>query len=234
MEMKGVLFMEFVNVNTLKENDVIKFINPNRTLFDGRVKKISNDFLGIVIYTNQATYMELSKDQSIQLILVYNHKAIKCASIILGSKQNGFEQAIIISIPKIILGIERREFERIPIVMEIDYSPLPDESNYEKLSAVEQRYFRCFRKTYTVDISAGGVNLIILKDDIATNFALLSISLKDENIITLCKKVRTDSMSDNKYNKIAFMYNDIQHYHRQLILDFVSEKSKEINKSEVV
>ena len=41
-------------------------------------------------------------------------------------------------------------------------------------------------------------------------------------------------MNDSKHNKVAFTYDDVLEGHRQLIFDFVSEKYKEINKSEMV
>lgn len=221
-----MIVIEVLDVNTIKENDIIKFINLNKTLVDGKIKKVSNDYLGITINTKQDTYKELSKGQTIELILVREHEALKCTSVIIGSKQNGFEQAIIISIPKLILGIERREFERIHIVMNMEYSPLPFEIDYDNLSSVEAKYFRRFRKTYTLDISAGGVSFNISKYDPDNNFALVNLFIKDEKITTLCKKVRTEVLSDSTYNKVAFKFTDIKGTDRQLILDYILEKSK--------
>ncbi|MBC8059786.1 MAG: PilZ domain-containing protein [Clostridiaceae bacterium] len=224
--------MEFIDINTLKENDIVKFINPNKTLVDGRIRKVSKECVGITINTRQDAYREFSQNQCIELILVRKHEALRCTSVILGSKQTGFEQAVIISLPKLVLGIDRREFERISIVMKIEYSPLPCEVEYESLSKVEQRYFRSFRKTYTIDISAGGVNFILSRDEEVSNFVLVALSVKDENILVLCKKIRVETMEDPRHKKVAYKYNDIKKQHRQLILDFVSEKSKELNNKE--
>lgn len=219
--------MGIIDISTIKENDVVKFVTPNKTLFDGIIKKVSNNYLGIKIDTRQDTFEKLNKDQSVKLILVHEHQAIKCSSIILGCNQSDFEQAVIISIPEIILGIERREFERLPIIMDMEYSPLPLQGNYQSLNSVEAKYFRSLKKTYTVDISAGGVYFIVSKNEIDSKFALVSLSLRNEKIITLCEKIRTDNISDSKHNRVAFKYNDIKSEHRQFILDFISEKSKE-------
>lgn len=223
--------MGIIDINTIKENDIVKFITPNKTLFDGTIKKVSDNYLGIKIDTRQNTFIRLNKDQSIKLILVHERQATKCTSVILGCNQSDFEQAIIISIPEIILGIDRREFERLPIVMDIEYSPLPFQANYQSLKNVEAKYFRSLKKTYTVDISAGGVYFIVSKNEIDSKFALVSLSLRNEKIITLCEKIRTDNINDSKHNRVAFKYNDIKVHHRQLILDFISEKSKENNNS---
>jgi c-di-GMP-binding flagellar brake protein YcgR len=227
--------MDIIDVKAIKENDIVKFINPNKTMIDGQIKKVSNDFLGITINIRQSTYIELKKDQFIELILVYGHEAIRCSSIILGSKQSGIEQVILISIPKLILRIQRREFQRVAVVMDIEYSPLPDVAeDYKNLSSIERRYFRSFRRAHTIDISAGGVQIAIPRNEIDSKFALISLLVRDEKVIILGRKIRTDHMHDSKHNKVAFTYDDVTEKHRQLIFDFVSEKCKEINKNEMV
>ncbi len=218
--------MKIIDVNTIKEKDIVKFIAPNKTLVDGTIKKVSNDFLGITIDTRQDTSIWLNKNQFIELILIHEHEAIKCSSVILGSTQNDFEQVVIITIPRLILVINRRKFERLPIVMDMEYSLLPTEMNYQNLSNVDQKYFRYFKKTYTIDISAGGVYFIVSKDEIDSKFAIVTLSLGNEKIIALCEKIRTDLINDSRHNRVAFKYNDINANHRQLILDFISEKSK--------
>ncbi len=219
--------METIDVNSIKENDIVKFITPNKKLVDGIIRKISKDFLGVTINTRQDSYIILNKNQFVDLILANDRKAVKCTSVILGCTQNDFEQAIIISIPKVILGIDRREFTRLPIVMDIEYSPLPLEATYDKLSSVESKYFRYFKKTYTINISAGGVYFIVSNNEVDSKLALISLSLRDEKIVSLCEKVRTDNADDMKHQKVAYRFNDIKTDHRQLILDFISEKSKE-------
>lgn len=219
--------METININNIKENDIVKFITPNKKLVDGIIRKISKDFLGVTINTRQDSYIMLNKNQFVDLILANDRKAVKCTSVILGCTQNDFEQAIIISIPKVILGIDRREFTRLPIVMDIEYSPLPLEATYDKLSNVESKYFRYFKKTYTINLSAGGVYFIVSNNEVDSKLALISLSLRDEKIVSLCEKVRTDNADDMKHQKVAYKFNDIKTNHRQLILDFISEKSKE-------
>ena len=217
--------MGILDINIIKENDIVKFITSNKTLVDGIIKKISSEYLGITISTTQDDFILLNKGKSINLIFIHDREAIKCTSIILGCTQNDFEQAVIISIPTIILIIDRREFERLPIVMGIEYSLLPSEANYLNLNDVEAKYFRSFKKAYTVNISAGGIYFVISKNETDSKFALVSLSLKKEKVITLCEKVRTDHADDSNHYKVSYKYNDIKTHHRQLILDFVSEKS---------
>lgn len=219
--------MECFDVSTIEVNSIVKFINSDKTLFDGQVKIIANNCLGIKINVNQNKVRQLNKDEVIEIIIIQKKELIKCRSIVLGNKINDLEQFVIINEPKPIFITERRKFERLPIVMDIEYSPLSLEKDYDSLSNVNPKYFRLFKKAYTVDISAGGVNTVILKDENIGKFALVSLVLKNEKITSLCSKVRVDVIKDSKYNNIALEFFDIKEEHRQLILDFVSYKLKE-------
>lgn len=219
--------MENINIDMVKENSVVKFINEGKVLFDGQVMKVDKNCLGIVINVNQNTYKEFKINENIQLIFVYENQAIKCGATIIGSKISENEQAIIIDMPIVLFKIERREYERIDLVMDVEYARLPEGIEYEKLSAIDPVYFRHYKKTYTIDISAGGVNIVTPIKDKDSKFVLLAFSISENNITTLCGMVRSESMKDGKHKKMAYKFLDIEKEHRQLILDFVNTKTKE-------
>lgn len=218
--------MQCIDLSFIKVNDIFKFINSDKTLFDGIVKKVFDNCIGIVINTKQEKYKNFNKGQFIEFIVIHENEAIRCMSTVLGCKQDGIELSIIISIPKFISGIERREFKRLPIIMDIEYSPLPDGRSYDCLKDVEAMYFRCLKRTYTIDISGGGICFMVSKDDLPLKFSLVTFTLKNDKITTICKEIRTENTNDFKYNKIGFEYYYIEKQQRQLILDFVSQKSK--------
>lgn len=218
--------MQCIDLNFIKVNDIFKFINPDKTLFDGTVKKVFDNCIGIVVNTKQKEYKSFNKGQFAEFIVIHDNEALRCLSTILGCKQDGFELSLIIDIPKFISGIERREFQRLPIIMDIEYSPLPDTGSYNSIKDVEAMYFRCLRKTYTIDISGGGICFMVSKDDLPLKLSLVTFTLKNDKITTICKEIRTENTNDFKYNKIGFKYYFIEKQQRQLILDFVSQKSK--------
>ncbi|MBU3161568.1 PilZ domain-containing protein [Clostridium frigoris] len=223
--------MDIVGIN---ENDVVKLINSNKSLVNGKVVKISHDYLGIKINNKQDAHIELKKGESIELIFIYSHEAMRCSSGILGVQKKGNEQYIIISTPVLIYKIERRKFERVSVILEAEYSPLYDDEDYKELKDVDTRYFRFFRKTYTVNISAGGVCIVIPKSELNSKFALVNLTIKNETITILCTNVRVTAMNDNTHNKVDYEYKDITEKHRQLILDFVAQKSKQANKDKII
>ena len=223
---RGAIVMD---TKAIKENDIVKVINPNKTMVDGQIMKVSSDYLVIKMSIKQNAYINLYKDQLIELILIYMNEAIRCNSVILGSKQEGSIQIIIISIPKLIFKIQRREFERLPIVIPADYLALPSGVDFKNINDFEQTYSRLLKKAYTIDISAGGVNMSIRKNEEFNTSVIIIFSISNEKIISLCRRVRTDPTNDSFYDNVAFMYDDIKDQHRQLILDFVTEKLKRSN-----
>lgn len=223
-----------LDLKEINENDAVKLINSNKSLVNGQVVKTSDDYMGIKINVKQDTYIELKKGEPIELIFIHSHAAMRCSSFILGVQKKGTEQYIIISTPALIYKIQRREFERVSVLLEAEYSPLSDDEEYKKLKDVDSKYFRFFRRTYTMDISAGGICIVILKSELDSKFALVNLTIKNEEITILCKKVRVAAMNDNNHNKVAYQYEDITEKHRQLILDYVAQKSKETTTNKVI
>ena len=76
--------------------------------------------------------------------------------------------------------------------------------------------------------------IVILKSELNSKFALVNLAIKNEKVTILCKKVRVDAMNDNNHNKVAYEYADITEKHRQLIFDFVSQKSEETNDVKII
>ena len=222
--------MEAIDINSLNENDIVKLVAPNKMLFDGLIKKVASNCIGITVDITQDTYFDLSVNKHIEIIFIYVDNAIKCSAQILGSKFTGNEQALLISIPKFLLKIERRQYDRLPIVLDIEYKPLLEEPHEKKLNYIEQKYFRNLKKTYSIDISAGGISFVTLKTELCCDFTIVILTLKNEKITSLCRKIREETMTDLKHNKVAFEFKDLNRNHRQLIWDFVDEKSKEKNK----
>jgi c-di-GMP-binding flagellar brake protein YcgR len=216
--------MNFLDISKLFENDIAKLINADRALFDGELKKVDDSCLGIAIKTNQKNYTILHTEQIIELIIAYEKEAFRCRAKIIGSKFTDSDQYILITKPEIILQIKRRDFERLPIVLEVKYAFLPPDTEYKKLSDIRNPHFRRFEKAYTIDISAGGIYIAASKMKSESNYALIVFTMDDTEIISLCYKLRTVPSSDGWHENIAFKYLDIPNEHRELIDQFVHKK----------
>jgi c-di-GMP-binding flagellar brake protein YcgR len=71
------------------------------------------------------------------------------------------------------------------------------------------------------------VYFVLPKIESDSKLAIISLNIKSEKIISLCEQIRLDHTDDNKHQRAAYKFNDIKTNHRQLILDFVSEKLKD-------
>lgn len=214
--------MGYINKDCINNDSIIKIIVDDKELVDCNVKLIDESYLGISLPKKQ----RLEGINTIQLVLVEDSKLLKCKSNVLGSKISNFEQLFLISIPEIIMEIERRKFQRIPLVTTVEYSFLPDDTIYHSLIEVTPVHYRLLKKSFTVDISAGGISIIVPKTETVGKFVLLTLQIKFEKIITLCRTVRAVPTEDKINSNVAFEYIDIKPRQRQLILDFVNEKCK--------
>lgn len=214
--------MDYIDISSINENSIIKIITNDKNLVLGNIKLIDKNYLGISLPKKQ----RMENASTIELVLIENEKLVKCKANVLGSKITDLEQVFLISIPEIITIIERRKFERISLVTPVEYSLLPENIDYNSIQQVNPMYYRLLKKTYSVDISAGGINIVTPRTEIISPFALITLQVNFEKIVTIGRSVRTCSTDDDLHNHTAFEYVDIKARHRQLILDYINEKVK--------
>ena len=103
---------------------------------------------------------------------------------------------------------------------------MPEKNTYERISKVESIWLKKMKRSFTVDISAGGISLITYEKQTKEKQAVVSFNLNGEKILALCNVVRIEEISKNK--KTAMKYVDIKKEHVQLIDSYVLEKTKEV------
>lgn len=216
--------MEALDLSIVKQGDAINFINSDKTLFSGTIVKEYKGCLAVAVSIKQNNYRKLHEKEQFELIYASKDKALRCSSAVLGSSFNNDLQILLITTPKVIAAIERRQFKRLQTVIDIDYCFLPEKNNYERISKVEPLWLKKMKKTFTVDISAGGVSLITYEKHPKQKQAIISFNINNEKIVALCNVVRVEDANNNK--KTALKYIDIKKEHVQLIDSYVLEKLK--------
>jgi c-di-GMP-binding flagellar brake protein YcgR len=218
--------MDLLDVSILREGDTVNLINTNKTLFIGIVKKEYKGCLGIAIDITQDNYRSIKEREEIEFIIAFKHQAIRCRTAVIASSFSKNVQLLLLLAPRVIATIERRQFKRLQTLIDIDYCFLPKTSSYERLSRVEPIWFKKMKRSFTVDISAGGICLITYEKDINETQAIISLSIKDKEINALCSVIRVEEPGSDKNKKTALKYIDMERSHIQLIDSFVLEKSK--------
>ncbi|MDP4144530.1 MAG: PilZ domain-containing protein [Bacillota bacterium] len=214
--------MEILNINDLKTDQKIHFISNNNKFFDGVIKSIHEGFFVVQISTIQENYNLISAGQQVDFIVANDLKAYRCHSKVLNCKVGDNLQAALMETPETVNVIERRQYKRIQCVLEVSYYILPDNQKYTKLEQVPSMLFKKMKRTFTVDISGGGVKLISYDNAITAQFVLVSIKLNTE-IFAISSVVRVE---DNTKNcKLALKYECIKEEDRRQILDYVQKRS---------
>jgi PilZ domain. len=218
--------MDLLDISVIKTGDIVNFIN-NRNLFLGVVKKEYKGCLAITIDVKQSNYRVIQENQDIDFILAFKHEAMRCISKVIASSVTGDIQMVLLSAAKIVAVIERRQFKRLQTLLDIDYCFLPEGENYDHLIKIEPIWFKKLKRSFTVDISAGGICLITYENTMKDARALISFNIKNNPITALCSVVRVEQANDQKNLKTAMRYIDIDSNCIRLIDSYVLEKTKE-------
>lgn len=180
----------------LAVNDKIEVISDNKE-YKSNVQDINEEYISISVPVSEGKYAVLNKEDIISVIYVNKNNTYKFESKIIGRKVEKIP-IILISLPKKIVKIQRREFVRIPLIQDINYKcfkdVVPDKKTIKAI--VENNLLK--GEGHLVDLSGNGMKIKI-SDDVSIGDVIISkISLKDEDIIVKGKIVRIQKDYDNR------------------------------------
>lgn len=212
--------MENFKTMDLKINKQIQFMH-DKVFFSGKVVKKWDRFLGIMISNLQDNLKIFNINEIANFFIVFEEEAYWCNSTVIGHKSDDYSQLMILEQPKVINKIERRNSPRISAILDIEYCFLPD--NIYELSKVTQGYQRIKKKTFSVDISTGGIALITYEKIEKGKLLFLSFKMK-ENIISVCSVVRSEVNQGDTNFKTVLKFVDIDVNNRNIINEYVNKK----------
>ncbi|MFL0198397.1 flagellar brake protein [Clostridium sp. WILCCON 0269] len=212
--------MENFKINDLRVNKQIQFMNDKLFLV-GKIIKVEDKFLGVMVSNLQDNFKIFNVNEIANFFVVFEEEAYWCNSTVIGCRSGDYFQLIILKQPKVINKIERRKSPRIPAILDIEYCFLPD--NIGELSKVTQKYKRMKKKTFTIDISIGGIALITYEKIEKGKLLFLSFKIK-ENIGLVCSVARSEASEGNANFKTALKFVDINVNHRNIIDRYISER----------
>lgn len=219
--------MENFEITDLKINKQIQFINDKMFLV-GKVIKIIDKFLGVKISNLQDNFKIFSVNEIVKFFIVFEEEAYWCNSKVIGCKSDDCSQLMILEPPKVINRIERRKSPRIPAILDIEYCFLPD--NIGEIGKVTQGHQRIKKKTFTIDISRGGIALITYEKIEIGKLLFLSFNIR-ENIICICSVVRSEANQMGTNFKTALKFVDMDVKHQNIINEYINKKRNLNNNS---
>ncbi|WP_446897184.1 flagellar brake domain-containing protein [Clostridium sp. LBM24168] len=202
----------------------IEFVNGKK-FFEGIVIKVYDNCFAVNVPVDQDNYSTVKLDDTVNYLVAYKDRAFKCQSKILGLKLGDKFSLLIIDNPNILNSIERRRYPRIKAVMDIGYYFINDNLEYKKIQEVPKAYFSKVKKTFSIDLSSNGINIITYEDKVTPKYALVSLFIK-EKIDILCSIVRSEYDEKNKNYRTAMHFEDLDSNKWQYIDEFVHSKLK--------
>jgi c-di-GMP-binding flagellar brake protein YcgR len=218
--------MDEIVLKNLNLFEQTQFIMKNE-LYDGKILKKYDECLAIKIYILQDNYVPFQVNDVANYILISENEALRCTSKVLGSTVDDNFNVVLLEKPKLVNKIERREHPRLKIVKDIEYCFLPNRADFKSIDEISYRYYSKLKKTFTIDLSSGGVSLITYESNSNADNALIKLHLdEDIDIDALCTIIRVEQ-NDNNYNyKTALKFKEIDQAKVKLINNFVNKNLK--------
>lgn len=217
--------MDVIDVSSFYSKQELEFINSEKKLFKGSVLTIIKNYIAVNISILEENYTQLLIDQKVEFLAVFGRTALRCSAIVRDSRFENGNNLIILDAPKIIKKIERREYERAYVNIDVDYNFLPPDFIHNSLKSVPYYYLKKMKQSKTIDISGSGIYLKMPESAPIGTFCAVSFYISNK-ITALCSVVRIDRGLDVNSHNIAFKIEDIEEPSRIEIVNFVKNTNK--------
>jgi c-di-GMP-binding flagellar brake protein YcgR len=212
----------------LSINSKIEIIENGET-YRSNVQDVSDKAIVIDIPISGNKYYLLHEGLTIEFFTCIKKEFYKCRATVIAKRSQSNLQLALLSAPEVLERIQRREYFRLPISLDVKYYPLPEGRVFTQLSDVPQGYFKEMIKTFTVDLSGGGAKIVTREKLSPNRFVLINLSIPEE-IFILCSVVRTETDVINKNYKVALKFISLDEKDREKIIRFIFIKSREQSK----
>lgn len=209
-------------------NDKIEIVEKGRT-YKSLIQDIEADsiFIGVPIHEYRSYPMH--KGANLEYYVNSNKEIYKCSSKVLGRRTENNVQLVKLSIPENPVKVQRREYFRLPIVMDIKYHVLPHGRVYSDLKDVPVGYFKQMKKSVTLDLSGGGMKAILNEEVKNEGFIIVSFNIPEE-VTLLASVVWCQRNNEDKNYKAALKFEYIDESLRDKIIRFIFSKFRNQSK----
>ncbi|EET84977.1 type IV pilus assembly PilZ [Clostridium carboxidivorans P7] len=193
--------MEKLVLKNLSLFEQMQFI-IKKEFYDGTVLKKYDECLAIRVCTLQDNYVPFEVNEQVNYILASENEALRCTSKVIGSKLDSNYNIILLETPTLINKIERRQNPRLKVIKDIEYYFLPSKAEINNLNEISASYYAKLKKSFTIDLSAGGVCLVTYENNFDSKEAIINLHL-DEPISALCTVIRVEENDNGSNYKAA-------------------------------
>lgn len=201
-----------------KEVDNVKSLTTFvKDEFEGEIIQIYKN--NLVVEVDSKDKALIKENEKLNIRITKGKNAYECSLKVLGIKDEGEKLLIVLSIPVIERKVDRRRFFRISLKFMARYCIIP-KGDYRTLLDIPSGCFLKTKKTYTNDISGGGISIIADEQCETGTYVLVCLYLPNK-IDVLCKVVRSLPNSSGSKNLLSMKYVYINELDRDKVVGFV-------------
>lgn len=181
--------------------------------YHSRIQGVTAEEFHIAVPYSKNSPLILNKGERVKLHIALNHGKFELKSTVTGRRLDNIP-LYSLTIPDSYVRIQHRRFARLPIMMGITYAEIPEDGKEPK-----------YAKSYTLDISGGGLRFVANKAFAESSLLLLKIPVPtgstSEEITVYGKVVRTIATGNTTATQVAVEFEDISIKHQDMIAGFV-------------
>jgi c-di-GMP-binding flagellar brake protein YcgR len=211
-----------------KVNQKIELVENNIS-YKALIQDVNENQILIDMPTSDSKYYTMHVGSELEFFISSPSEVIKYRSRVIGKKIENHIQLVVLNLPQVIGRIQRREYFRMPVLLEAAYTLLAQNTAYTRINDLKQMYSNKMAKAITIDLSGGGVRIVIKESIPSGSMLLLSINIPEE-INIICKVIRADRDETDKNYKVALRFENIEERNRDKIISFIFKKLREQSK----
>ncbi|NLO89007.1 MAG: hypothetical protein GX088_01535 [Clostridia bacterium] len=206
-----------------------------RVYFKTSIQEVTDEYIAIHVPSHQGREMSLEPGDYVNARVFMEDAQYVFNSTVLGRKK---DRVLLykLSIPSNIKRVQMRDYVRIKIQLPVKYKVLEEKGNNEESSDEKGDKFE---SAYTVDISGGGMQMVVskpleVKQRLYLKFKISDLKKRDIEIAAKARVVRREQIfgGKNKWS-LGVAFEDISETQRDLIIAFVFRKLIEQRRLEV-
>lgn len=200
-------------------NNKIEIQIENET-YKSNIQDITEDSIGISIPTNNGKYLPLRENEKINVLYYYEKDLYGFEAKVIGRKVEKIHM-IMIQKPDHFKVIQRRNFVRVAIMLNVNCIYVNDQKNIQNINDNQVKIF----DGYTLDMSGGGMRIAFdrsLKNNLQYGGILMvEIPFEPKNIILKARIVRIEEDKKNPKIICGFNFIDLDRTTRENIIAIV-------------
>jgi len=207
-----------------------------RVYYKTSIQEISDEYIGIHIPSYRGKEMILMPGDYVNARVFLEDAQYVFNATVLGRKKDRVP-LYMLSMPSNVKRVQMRDYVRIKVQLPVKYKVLEETRKNAENGADDED--KKFENAYTVDISGGGVQLVVSKpvevnQRLYLKFKICDLKNRDIEITAKARVVRREQIF-NERNKwsLGIAFEDISETQRDLIIAFVFRKLIEQRRLEV-